>query len=971
MFTRTDPPNTLTGSILNVCVAIAVLLPICATAQSANANDSNAKDAHAKKLEAVTVTGSRIRGVDIQTQQPVFVMTAADIQKTGLTNVGDIVQQMTTMGIPGFNKTTVLNAAFEQGGSYANMRNLGTQRVLVLVNGKRWVTGIAGYTDLSTIPSALVARIEILKDGASAIYGSDAISGVINFILKDRFDGTQASAYYGQNQHGDGQTSQYNMTAGANNDRSSIVFSVTYNNQSVVNANSRTLTEHGYGPANPYGTLEAGPWGLIRNPLVPGQLLMLNHANGVGAGSNNPANYHVYTGTIADKFDFTSEKYYNIPSRLKSAFTHATYKLTDSISAEATAMYSDRWSRSQLTGYPLSSTAQPNFPIYVDAQSYYNPYPGHSLFFNRLMAEVPVANENDFKSVHFDGSLKGYLDLGQNEWDWNAGFNYNHGSGVINGFGNYNLLALQKALGPSFLNGSGIVQCGTASNPVPLGTNFSAGQCTPFNILGGLSASTPQALSYVAAPSTGIYGTTDTSFTADVTGTLFELPAGHLALATGVESRHVSGYDKPDAFAQTGYTTNLAANSTQGSYRVNEAYAELSVPLFRDAPGAKMLNIDVASRYSHYSNFGGTTNSKFSVAWRPINDLLVRGTYSQGFRAPTIGDLFGGGSQTHDYILDPCDSVFGAAASNPTVAARCRAQGVPANFRQTDAQGLPITVGLPVQSSYPFYTGTGNLTLQPETSTSKTIGFVYSPSYIHGLDMSVDWYEINVQNEITGISAQYVLNQCYIDNSTPYCAAFGRDPTSHQITTLSHGNANLGFLATKGYDVAVNYQFAPTRWGDFAAHFEGNYTTGYETQSGAGAVIDQIAGQFPIYHVRANASLDWHYGNFGATWLLQYYGPTRDACYQKTVNCSDPHYTSPSWPYGTGSNRVGSTAFNDLNVQWQAPWHAVFTLGINNIFNKSPEVIYIAKFGGYNQVAAYDPTQPIDRFWYASYAQKF
>lgn len=953
--------------------------------QTGTPADQSSSTSKARLLQTVTVTGSRIPSVDVETQQPVFTLTQADIKKTGLTNVGDIVNQLTVMSTPGFNKSSVLSGA---GGDYVNMRNLGSQRVLILVNGKRWATGIGGNSDISDIPASLIERVEVLKDGASAIYGSDAISGVVNFILKDRFSGAQVSTYYGQNQEGDGTSKQASFTTGLHTDRGSIIFSVNHNERDTVWTKKRALTTYAYSPNHPNGTLEAGPWGLIYNsPANPGQTIVVNHSSVIDAGLSdhtgahtadprNPANYHVYTGDPADEFNYTAQKMYQMPTQLNSIFTHGAYSLTDTISATLTAMYSDRKSKNQISGNPNSWTAQQNFPVLISGQSYYNPFPGTDLQWNRMMTEVPPSSTEDFKTLHLDGGVQGYFDFGAHELNWDVGFNYNRTEGVTRGTGEFNLVAERNALGPSFLNSDGVVQCGTPAAPVVLGTNLALGQCTPVAILGGIDAMTPQALAYLLAPSTSTFGATDRSYNADISGSLLTLPAGDLGFAAGVESRNLSGYSHPDTFAQTGLTTTNAANSTDGSYRVNAVYVEFNVPLLRDLPAVQSLSADVASRYSHYSNFGSTTDNKYSLLWKPIEDLLVRANYAEGFRAPTLSDLFGGGGQGFDHYLDPCDSVYGAAASNSTVAAKCAAQGVLAGYRQRDRQGLPITSVGATQSSTPSFVGVGNAVLQPETAITRTLGLVFSPHYVPGLDLTLDWYGIRINNEVQSISAQYVLNQCYLANSNQYCSQFTRFASAlpiqraSQIETLSRGNANLGHIVTKGYDFSANYRFPTTPYGNFRARLDSNYVAKYESQSGPGAVIQQAIGIIPLYRVRANLSLTWGLKQFGASWRLRYFSSLRDECYSKN-ECNEPGYTSPSWPFGTGANRKGALAYNDLNAHWDAPWNGTLTAGVNNIFDKKPAPLYSAKDLGVNGAVGLDPGLDIDRFWYVSYTQKF
>ena len=940
------------------------------TAQNPPATQEPPDARQAKQLQTITVTGSRIRSVDVETQQPVFVLTQEDIRKTGLTTVGDIVQRMTVVGTPAFTSASVLASNTEQGGSYIDMRNLGAQRVLVLVNGKRWSTSVAGYTDVSDIPAALIQRVEVLKDGASSVYGSDAISGVVNFILNEDFTGAQFDGTYGQNEKGDGETTNYALTLGAKGDKGSIVFNYTYNKQSPVWANARALTGTTFGP-NHEGRLYLGPWGELYDP-ESGLDIVLNHNDTTGASpSNDPANYHPWTGAPEDSFNASSQMLERTPTTLNSVFTHGTYNLTDNIAFKATGMYSERRAFSQIAGYPFSSGAFTD-PVYLSGDSYFNPYPGTEFEVYRRTIELPRQTHNSTHTLHLDGGLEGWFDVGEHEWNWDVGLSYNRNEGTLAGSGNLNRQAMALALGPSFLNADGVVQCGTPDAPLPLGTSLNQGQCTPFDIAGGPSASTPEALQFVNALTTTRFGSSERAATANITGGLFNLPAGEFSFAGGVESREEKGYLYPDLASQSGNTTDLAANSTSGRYRVNEVYVEFNAPLLKDLPFAHALSVDVASRYSHYSNFGSTTNNKYGFKWQPIEDLLVRGNYAEGFRAPTLDDTFGGGSQSFDTFLDPCDSAYGSAATNAQVAARCAADGVPAGFRQQQQNKTPITGPGGAQSLTAFNAGAGNANLQPETAVTKTLGLVYSPGYVAGLDMSLDWYHIRVENLISPITANYVLQQCYEQGSPTYCAQFGRDPTTFQVINLNRGNANLGYLETAGYDYSVHYRLPEFSFGRLVASLEGAYVTDYESQSSPDAVVAKEVGQWPYYRNRANLSLDWSYGDFGATWIMRYYSGVRDVCWDATagIECNQPDYTSPSWGQ-VGANRHGATAFNDVQFRWNAPWNGQFRVGVNNVFDKKPSINYQANILGYNSASSVDPNLDLDRYWYVGYTQKF
>lgn len=924
-------------------------------------------------LDRVEITGSRIKQVDVETAQPVFTLSHEDIQKTGLTSVGDILQNLSISGTQNFSKAAVLTSNPEQGGQYVNIYNLGENRTLVLVNGKRWVSSLAGYTDLSTIPTSLIDRIEILKDGASAIYGSDAVAGVVNIILRKNFEGLEASALYGQNSGGDGAKTQYSLTMGTTGERSSILFGASYTKEDPVWAKDRRLTRYSFVNHPEDGLSATGPWGRIVNPDGSGYLT-LNHTgswtgDGVGADSRDPANYHEGVNED-DYYNPTQQMMWAQGTTSKSVFASANYDLSDSITWKTTAMYTERESTAQVAGYPLNSNSQPSFPIYISGDSYYNPFPGEDLTFYRRMVEMPRITRNNVKSLHIDSALEGAFDLGEHGWNWDVGFNYNKYDVTSTTTGNINLLALQKALGPSFLNSEGVVQCGTADNPIALGTSLGLGQCTPLDILGGPTASTVDALAFIGTRGQSTQQSVTKQVYADISGGLFDMPgdAGEFSFAAGVEHRSVEGHDYPDQLSSSGYTTDLAGWATKGKYQVNEAYLELMIPVLRDLPFARELSFDVAGRYSHYSNFGSTTNAKYSFTWKPIDDLLVRGTYGKGFRAPTLDDTFGGGSQTFDYYTDPCDAEFGQR-NNPVVDARCSAEGLAADFRQTKSDGSPVTAR-DTQGNSPFQAGVGNDSLDPETSRTRTIGLVYSPGWLPGFNASLDWYRISIYNMITAISANDVLNQCYAAQSAQYCDQYTRDATSGQVVTLSRGNANLGQMETEGYNLTASYRLPELAIGQFIVNLDANYLSRFRTQSTADAEWSNYAGYWNYPRVRGTLGVNWSKGNLSASWNLRYYGGFRDYCWDTDVECNEPGYSTgnPGWGGGEGANKKGAITYQDVSLSWNAPWNGTVTLGARNVWDKKPPVTYSVT----NSSTAYiDPMLDYDRYVFMSYTQRF
>ncbi|MGX4641544.1 TonB-dependent receptor domain-containing protein [Massilia sp. SYSU DXS3249] len=937
----------------------------------------------APTMQRVEVTGSRIRQVDLETAQPVQVMNQEQIQKTGLVTVGDILNNLSSAGAPDFSRSGSLTSNAEAGGQYVSLRNLGSNRLLVLVDGKRWTQTAAGFTDLSTIPSAMIERLEILKDGASSIYGSDAIAGVVNIILKKNLEGGQLSLYTGQNQEGDGKNKDFSLTYGATGENSSLMFGLSHTEQGIVRTGTRDITKFSYGPDHPFDGLGAAPWGRITPVSASGGSnttaanggfnRMLNHTGtydgvGIGANSRDQNSYHTYAGAKEDKYNSSQDMDLLSPNKLDTLFVKGEITLPRDMRLTSTAMYSQRQSTRTIAGYPLQSTSQANYPVYISKDSYYNPYgnqgigiapgAGQDLFFARRTIELPRVTDNENRTLHIDAALQGDISVRGLPWNWSVSYNHNKVSGTQSDTGNINLLALKQALGPSFMNASGVVQCGTPGAPIGLAS------CKPFDILGGPSASTPEALAFVNTMGTKTYGSTINSANADIAGELFQLPAGALGLAVGIEHREVKGYDIPDQFSQSGYSTNLSGQATIGRYSVREAYAELNVPVLKNKPFAELLSFNLATRHSDYSNFGVTNNSKASFMWKPVKDVLFRGTWAEGFRAPTVDDVSGGGSQSFDTFLDPCDTQFGEASRDPAVLARCVAAGTSATYRQLQQAGTPITGTTGTQGLVAFNSGAGNQFLTPETAVTKTAGLVYSPSFVPGFTVGLDWYNIAIKNRITAIGATYVANQCYISGNPNFCSAIRRDAATGQISQLSRGNANLGEVETEGLDLALNYRLPRTAYGQFSLRSETSYTDSFRTRSSADQEWSEYAGEYFYNRVKSNNSIDWSLGNWSANWGFRYYSPVKDLCWDTDVECNMPNAETT---FGTGANKLGSVTIHDMSVGYKTSWNGRILVGVNNVFNKEPRIVYSTQASA----SSVDADMPLDRFFYVRYNQSF
>jgi iron complex outermembrane receptor protein len=927
-----------------------------------------AEPTKAQNLETVTVTGSRIRSADIETSQPVFTMDRQAIKATGLTNVDDILARMPSAGTPDITPQDSLASGTDVGGRYVNIRNLGSARTLVLVNGKRWSTSLTGLTDLSTIPVSMIDRIDVLKDGASSIYGSDAIGGVVNIITREKFDGAEANVYYGQNGRGDGQQKNADFTWGHSTAKSQLIVGASYQDTKPMYDSKRDLTVFPQGPRHPTAGLGLGPYGTITDP-ASGDSYVINHGPGITPDSANFADYHLADGRVADKYDTNLDTTFRAGSKLKNLFVQERYNLTDDIILRGTGSYTTRDSLGQLAGYPFQTAAGRGDGIFIDPNNAYNPFPGNPTEFLRRTVEQPRDTFSNAKLAHFDVGAEGYFQLGDKQWSWDADYNYSKTKIRQITTGNIYLPNAEKALGPTTtINGQ--IVCADAADR--------AAGCVPWNILAGPGATPQSVWNYVGAVGTARQSSQTDDITLNTTGGIFDLPAGTVNIAGGVEHRREKGKFTPDPDDSNGLTTNLASGPTKGSYIVNEAYLELDVPLLRDLPLAKELGLNVASRYSHYSNFGSTTNNKYTLRWKPFDDLLLRATYAEGFRAPTINDLDSGTGESFETFLDPCDTAFGAAATNPGVAARCAAAGVPANYRQLDQTNNPITSNGGGQTQTPFLSGS-NPKLQPEKSITRTAGLVYSPHYVDGLNFTLDYYNVYIKNIISSVVASDILNFCYVQNNPDFCNRFQRDATG-RITELNESLANLGTLKTEGYDFGIHYLMPETSFGKFRIASDSTYLVKFQEVSGPGATpsdtVGFMAGEDGLYRIRSNLQLDWDYKQFGASWTVRYYSGLKDTCFSNAtpdeggiVECNQPNYTNPSLG-GFGVSQKGSVAFNDFQLRYTAPWNGSFTAGVNNVFNKKGPFYYSVITSGTGS-PPYNPAFDIDRNFYLSYNQKF
>jgi iron complex outermembrane recepter protein len=947
-------------------VSVSLLALACSQAQAQQIKVAG----DAIKLEKVEVVGSHLRKVDLETQHPVLVIEREELLRTGLTDIADILQTITSNG-------QTLNRNINNGGSgesRVNLRSLGDNRTLVLVDGHRLVSALDGGVDLTAIPLALVERVEVLRDGASAIYGSDAIAGVVNIVTRRQYKGGEAGVYFGENSHGDGLRRAYDLTWGTAGEGWSVAAGAAYTKDDPIFARDRDISALPYYglPLDVTGSLTTGSSRLLR-ASGGGFLRLIPGRDGTSPDDFAPVDFS------AGRYNYAVQNYLQTPQERRALFGQARFEFSPSLALSANLLHNERRSAQQLAEPVVSFNPFLDGPIgeiAISADNVYNPFGEDIVQGNRRFIEAGprrFAQEVDTTRLHT--ALDGSFALGARDFTWGASYTATRAEQKewVTPYADNSRLAL--ALGPSFRDAGGVARCGTPDAVI-------AG-CVPLDLFGPLGSMTPEMIDYVSISAHNRKRSDSRDLLLHAEGEIIDLPAGPLSLAAGYEHRSESGYNRPDAVIASGNAngTGVTYDATSGSYSVDEAFVEVNLPLLVDQPLARQLDVSLASRYSDYSEFGGTTNSQAGLRWKPVNDVLVRANIAEGFRAPALLDLYSGAVIYGGYIADPC-----AAMNNPNAAtlARCQSAGVAPDVEDNDA--VNITEG-------------GNRQLQPERALSRSLGLVYSPAWLEGLEANIDWYRIQIRDAIGDRSSQAVVDDCYQRGDNAACARLTRLPGNGNIASVLATKQNLpGGLETEGFDFGLSYRRS-TGLGDFRLGWDNAYVSYYGElhQPVRGAILadgspaqgnivadNRNPGGFysVVWRLRSTLSLAWQRDAWNASAAARYFSPGDEDCSIVTDAafladdpslerlCSDPgrmlDIGNTGEPVPAPLNRVGSVTYFDLEAGWRAPWNGKFTLGLRNAFDRDPPVSYSALANSF--IPDYDVP---GRYWYASYRQSF
>ena len=655
-----------------------------------------------------------------------------------------------------------------------------------------------------------------------------------------------------------------------------------------------------------------------------------------------------------DFFNFAPQNFLLTPQERTSIFSSGTFDITDNLRFTATGTYNNRKSSQLLAAMPIVLGTGPGAgaqarTIQIDANNFYNPFGAPVVRVQRRAVETGGRIfEQDVNTFLFTGALEGDFQLGDRYFYWDAGWTYGRNDQNDSTDGLFNVLALRQALGPSMLI-DGTPRC--VSEAGNAATEIDG--CVPLNLLGAAGSITPEMLAFSSFQAHDQLDSELTDYFANISGDIIELPGGPAQFAFGLEHRRESGSDRPDALISSGNTTGNARTSTDGVTTVDEGYLELSLPLLKDLAFAKELSFSLATRVSDYDGFGSTTNSKFGFKYRPIDDLLIRGNWAEGFRAPSINELFSGVSDSFPSLADPCNTTRFPNLT-PAEQQACIAQGVPNGGADQGNQQIRISVG-------------GNSFLGPEESLNRTLGFVYSPSYIKGFDVAVDWWQIHLRDGVATIGSQRILDLCVSSlNTNAVCNLFTR-AADGTIATLLDGPVNASTIDTEGLDLTFNYSLPDTRFGTFSFTWDTTYLIDIDDPFGSEVGVYTESNN--NWRIRSNLTGRWQMGDFGATWFARYFSHQTESCFLVDYGfgdlCSDPDHI------GLGGepapeNRIGATTYHDVSAYWNTPWDGKITFGVNNVFDKDPPVAFTA-FAN-----SFDPQYEVPgRFYYVRYNQKF
>jgi iron complex outermembrane receptor protein len=926
-------------------LARAIRIAIGSAAGLTAALASTAAVSQEAALDEVVITGSRIRQNPLEERLPVLSVSSDDYEASGATSIADFVQKLPIAG-SAINRTNNSSGnlgyppdggGIGAGAAEMDLRYLASKRVLVLVDGRRWVkgssgSGVSGAVDLNSIPANAIKSIEILQDGASAIYGSDAIGGVLNIITVDDYDTFKLTGYTGQYGDGDGETAEFDMRMGGEGERGRGLVDISWNNQKEVNTADRDTSVYPI-PGFPFGVSSGTPAGryVFFDPVVGDFVDVSPDFVGAQYTPGNPDTDDFHPFALEDRFNYQPYNHLVTPNERFNVFAKGEYDITDKVKFQALGSFNNRKSQGRAAPVPLffgvdggSTPYMVNF--FMPANHPFNPF-GVDLdgsgattgtitapFVTKRPTEAgPRIFNQDVDTWYLSGGFTGDFELGGRQMYWDVTGIRAENNASQTKLNQFNARMLNVGMGDPAV---------CAATP----------GCTPINIFGEGSL-TREMLDFVTYTGVDTSSQKLVDVTANLSGDLFDLPAGAVGFAVGYEHREEDGSFVPDPVVASGETADVPTNPTAGGYDVNEFYGEVIIPILKDQPGFDELSLSGAARYSDSDLFDSETGTKFSVNWGPTENFMFRVSYAEGFRAPNIGELYNLGSRFDSSISDPCNTDL-----NPTPPANCAALGVPDDYVQLNPQ-VSVDTG-------------GNRELQPETSETLTAGFTWDiplSGSFERLLVEANYYDIDIEGAIQAPDAQDTLDACIATLDPLFCNQVNRNP-SGTITSIEGTLNNIGGIETNGVDLNFDLSLAETGAGAFRFQLMASFLMDYdELFANSAGGFDRVEraglelGSPTRGFVEEKATLNtfWELGDFSTLLSLRYLSSLTEQCvglvadFGLTDLCSDPAGLT---------NKLDSQLYADLQFGWQPEdmfgggWS--FAVGVQNLTDEEPPICF-------------------------------
>ena len=892
--------------------------------------------------DEIVVTGSRIAKQDFISTSPVASVDSAQFDITGTVNTESLLNTL-PQAVPGLDRTSN-----NPGGGIAtiDLRGLGTNRTLVLVDGRRIVPTTGGGTvDINNIPTALIERVEVLTGGASAVYGSDAVAGVVNFVLKDDFEGAELSTGYEITEKGDAELLSINATIGGNfaDGRGNAVFSAGYTDRKDVFQGDRDFSTF---------ALRDGADGLI-----PGGSSGIPEGRVSGVFPDGSAAVFNPDGTIRpftsdDQYNYAPVNYLQLPQERFQLNGKTDFDVTDRLTVYANGLFSYNNVPQQLAPTPIFEPRGGTLQASLDGNPFIAPeaqqiisdqlgsgvdtdgdgiddeFTAGAFGFRRRLLEVgPRIADNQFTTFQVGTGLEYEL---TDNFTFDLNFSEGRTNGTENQSGNINVDRFNQALLLADADGDGNVDVDANGNPTCADPSASGGlsACAPINIygLGNISQEAADFISTLAVIDSRYRQTNVTANIAGTTEGFLELPGGAVGIAIGGEYRQEEFAFRPSQDVAAGTISGFnGAPPVSGDFDVYGVYGELFLPLLADMPLVESLSVELAGRVEDYSTSGTAESFKVSGDYAPNDQVRFRASYNTAVRAPSITELFSPQGENFPGATDPCSGSNAGLAADSALQSLCQATGVPAANLGSNIINLP-------SGQVRNLTG-GNPNLFEEAAETLTVGFVATPAFAEGLTLAVDYFDITIDDVISafGGGANNVIQTCYGDPvaggvGSPFCNAItrGQDGLITQVSTTSQ---NVAELTLSGIDVNAEYSREIGDLGLFGVNYLATFTEDNTLVPFAGGTPITCAGEFgntcgePIPTYKHRMSLGWGRNNLRGQILWRYVGGTSDDAQSSFVN------------------ELDAANYFDISGGWDITDRYGITFGVDNVFDREPQLL--------------------------------